>query len=598
MDSSLLTLEEEEIKDLMDEDIRNRGQPDEFPVSMEVDHEEEIYTSESEPEPEHDRDTGPKASSDRKRRPKKTRKRVVSSAAQKVEFKQPEVPANVVPHSDGSKSEPKQEEAKKPTDVGKNIKEMPGDVMVEEKNEVPFSPTSSDENKEPEPGSDDSPTAWVSEAGPFFDYLMDVVDTGKSSMTWEDAKPAFLEYFKDAFYTLGTYFRRFNREECDMSEGSEVMDIYRFICQKVENFDNFPFTFRRLCELLVDPTRCYTKFPRYMRALRKVVDIESTIGPPNIAKQIEEDTKLESLFFKGPDDDFKKLNLADYGLDEEDAEEYTSSSDSDDSRSFCSDSSDCSLCNAESPYNSDSPVDDVENLDDDDDDERGPPSERQSAGADLTFDHNLFGEVNPGYGIDSDKENVNKFARLESSKHRKHENCRKRGRKDETFREAFADSTISKKSLIDIPEDSGAASNPTSWQVGASEVKSGTLVAVKDVSDSIVANEFHGETDSTETNKYEYYEVVSEDVIKREIAEGKIYDICEVQEVYDDQLGGQAYEVVDEYAGLPVDCEHAHEFLDDDDEDDLPADCELAHQFLDDDDDDDLELYDEESVEE
>ncbi|CAJ0610252.1 unnamed protein product [Cylicocyclus nassatus] len=135
--------------------------------------------------------------------------------------------------------------------------------------------------------------------GTFYDYLFEVAQTGKSPTTWEEVQAAFCDFFKDAIYDIEESFRSTTRAESCLIEGSEGMRIFNFVLEKMKNFKNFPFTFRRLCELLTYPTRWYTDFPKFMRALEKVMDVEATTEPSKpVAQDANDGQKIVSLFFK------------------------------------------------------------------------------------------------------------------------------------------------------------------------------------------------------------------------------------------------------------------------------------------------------------
>ncbi|VDO46759.1 unnamed protein product [Brugia timori] len=57
-------------------------------------------------------------------------------------------------------------------------------------------------------------------------------------------------------------------------------DLYQqrqFILRKAAEFDGTPFTFQRLCELLISPSRHYKRTDKYLRALEKNINVVTTI---------------------------------------------------------------------------------------------------------------------------------------------------------------------------------------------------------------------------------------------------------------------------------------------------------------------------------
>ncbi|KIH51917.1 PPP4R2 protein, partial [Ancylostoma duodenale] len=315
--------------------------------------------------------------------------------------------------------------------------EEPAVVPDSQESKVAWDSQESPMSPDPDPDFSDSysPSEWVFEVSPFYDYLYDVAITGKSSMPWEEVQPAFIEYFERCF-------RHFSHEACDISEGSEIMRIHRFVCQKIEGFNDFPFTFRRLCELLVDPTRCYNKLPKFMRALERVVNVVSTSPlypqrkPP--PKPEQEEPKLESLFFRNPTDEFDQLHVSDYGPEEneESADSCKSMWDSDESPMCCTDST-CSTCDSRSTCDDSDAI--PRTREPQDDTGGGGDGEtrikRQKAGADVAIPVLEDDDSGPEYDADTDEkaeEQVSQRAQ-KRVKRRRNKNCRKRRRNDEAF---------------------------------------------------------------------------------------------------------------------------------------------------------------------
>ncbi|VDM74533.1 unnamed protein product [Strongylus vulgaris] len=341
--------------------------------------------------------------------------------------------------------------------------------------------SSAAKKKHPKEGQTSSSIASILGTGPFFDFLIEVAQTGKSVIPWEDVQPAFFEYLQDALYVYEENFREINHEENDMSEGSENWRIYHFIQEKMRNFDNFPFTFRRLCELLVDPTRWYTKFPTFMRALERVVNVEATIptctSGESAARFPPEEENIESIFFRSPNDSFDKLDINEYAPDPSEVQNNSNHS---------ADSS-CDVCEA-SRYKI----------------RRKPPPlrrSRQAAGADAKLP--LF-PVKVKCIPDEKEDLVAKYPEqivnppiLNSPR-----TCPKRQRTDESLMIDFAKCTITKRPLI--KEEKSVLEGANSSRVAIARPPRPGLSA----------------SFLPQRNNYEFYEYVSEEEVRREMARG------------------------------------------------------------------------------
>uniref|UniRef100_A0A1I7U471 SPK domain-containing protein n=1 Tax=Caenorhabditis tropicalis TaxID=1561998 RepID=A0A1I7U471_9PELO len=88
-----------------------------------------------------------------------------------------------------------------------------------------------------------------------------------------------------------------------------------FILEKAKSFDGFPFTWQRLCELLIEPMKHYNTIDKFLRAVDKVINVVTTINehggrsfgdwdlPHNQHHQ-----QLENLFF-GAVDEVEMMDL-------------------------------------------------------------------------------------------------------------------------------------------------------------------------------------------------------------------------------------------------------------------------------------------------
>ncbi|CAI2301109.1 unnamed protein product [Caenorhabditis sp. 36 PRJEB53466] len=85
-------------------------------------------------------------------------------------------------------------------------------------------------------------------------------------------------------------------------------EAIEFVLSKAKTFDGFPFTWQRLCELLIDPMRHYNSIDKFLRAIDKVINVVTTINE-NGSRQFGEwevpsstPHHLESVFFGAVDE--------------------------------------------------------------------------------------------------------------------------------------------------------------------------------------------------------------------------------------------------------------------------------------------------------
>ncbi|KAL6724737.1 hypothetical protein Aduo_019597 [Ancylostoma duodenale] len=136
------------------------------------------------------------------------------------------------------------------------------------------------------------PTHWL------VDFMEQVARSGKSSIPWTEVKPALLKHFEKV---VSEKIRLHEKDDEDSKKIGEV-DIehcYQMVYNKIKDFMDFPVTFRRLCSILTNPSRCYSKLPTLMNALVKVVDADS-IAPANPEEKSEPPKEKE----KGDEKEF------------------------------------------------------------------------------------------------------------------------------------------------------------------------------------------------------------------------------------------------------------------------------------------------------
>ncbi|VDP44410.1 unnamed protein product [Heligmosomoides polygyrus] len=138
----------------------------------------------------------------------------------------------------------------------------------------------------------------------FADYLESIARGGPSVMTWDEVSLEFPAFFKEFFNRAARHYNRFTSFKVDLEQDSEVRLIFRFILDKVETFNDFPFTWKRICEIIIEPRRYYDKMISLMRGLQRVINVETTIAlhPESVLKrnaaELELSRHMESIFFK------------------------------------------------------------------------------------------------------------------------------------------------------------------------------------------------------------------------------------------------------------------------------------------------------------
>jgi len=107
--------------------------------------------------------------------------------------------------------------------------------------------------------------------------LMQIAKTGYSRYPWEKIKPLYLQ-------KLNVVLDEFNAElNMDKLDTHPNIDQTTFeeskldIIERINSFENAPFTIQRLCELILSPRIHYRRTDKFIRGLTKCVSVVTTI---------------------------------------------------------------------------------------------------------------------------------------------------------------------------------------------------------------------------------------------------------------------------------------------------------------------------------
>ncbi|VDN29695.1 unnamed protein product, partial [Gongylonema pulchrum] len=112
------------------------------------------------------------------------------------------------------------------------------------------------------------------------EYFELVAKYGKPLFKWDIIRPAFLWKLEQTISEMFHVEREMMgpEENAEPNINGDEMRLQReFILQKAAEFDGAPFTFQRLCELLLTPLRHYKRTDKYLRALEKTINVVTTI---------------------------------------------------------------------------------------------------------------------------------------------------------------------------------------------------------------------------------------------------------------------------------------------------------------------------------
>ncbi|XP_050304064.1 serine/threonine-protein phosphatase 4 regulatory subunit 2-like [Anthonomus grandis grandis] len=111
------------------------------------------------------------------------------------------------------------------------------------------------------------------------EYLKYVAKTGDPIYQWAAIKSLFREKFINVITDFYESSVILDIPPCPNVEMFNYELMKGFILEKLDSFSAAPFTLQRICELLTNPKKEYSRIDKYMRALEKNVLVVSTVEP-------------------------------------------------------------------------------------------------------------------------------------------------------------------------------------------------------------------------------------------------------------------------------------------------------------------------------
>ncbi|XP_030381823.1 serine/threonine-protein phosphatase 4 regulatory subunit 2 isoform X2 [Scaptodrosophila lebanonensis] len=120
------------------------------------------------------------------------------------------------------------------------------------------------------------------------DYLQYVAKTGDTIFKWSSLKYLFRE-------KLLHVIKHFNEDSPRLEDPFNYETMKSSLLERLDLFNAAPFTVQRLCELLIDPRKQYSRIDKFMRALEKNILVVSTIEPGRKRTESENGDSLDSV---------------------------------------------------------------------------------------------------------------------------------------------------------------------------------------------------------------------------------------------------------------------------------------------------------------
>ncbi|VDK75466.1 unnamed protein product [Litomosoides sigmodontis] len=117
------------------------------------------------------------------------------------------------------------------------------------------------------------------------EYFELVAKIGRPLFKWDIIRCSFLwklEYFRfeqtmSEMLCIEAESAATEDDKKTLISNDDLHQQQQFILRKAAEFDGTPFTFQRLCELLISPSRHYKRTDKYLRALEKNINVVTTI---------------------------------------------------------------------------------------------------------------------------------------------------------------------------------------------------------------------------------------------------------------------------------------------------------------------------------
>ncbi|XP_039447285.1 serine/threonine-protein phosphatase 4 regulatory subunit 2 isoform X2 [Culex pipiens pallens] len=128
------------------------------------------------------------------------------------------------------------------------------------------------------------------------DYLGFVARTGDTVYRWAIVK----HLFREKLVHVITDFHDNTPSIADLPQCPNVDPfnyerMKRILLDRLDAFNSAPFTVQRICELLTEPRKQYTRIDKYMRAVEKNILVVSTQEPGRRRSESENGDSLDSI---------------------------------------------------------------------------------------------------------------------------------------------------------------------------------------------------------------------------------------------------------------------------------------------------------------
>ncbi|XP_078487823.1 uncharacterized protein LOC100179417 [Ciona intestinalis] len=127
-------------------------------------------------------------------------------------------------------------------------------------------------------------------------YLNHVAKTGHILGTWKKVQKVFLLKMKQTmneFFEKNPYKAGKINPNCENDDYHEMKDR---LITLIDDFDSPPFTFQRLCELITNPRKNYSKCEKFMRAVEKNLMVVTPWSYSNTKRTSDTPCKVNGTF--------------------------------------------------------------------------------------------------------------------------------------------------------------------------------------------------------------------------------------------------------------------------------------------------------------